>query len=241
MRNWNDVSCDEVFNAMMDSALDEVDKMVKDGVYKFGPDRKTCKDIGIPFANLNLIFTRGNRYLVREFNRYKKLGYDKRQLKNEMFNEIEREGGIISNYTPACTNTTFFEIKDTHLCCAPETAIYINTDQIVSKLLKWKDNNDVYNQLILILKHELGHAVDFLSFCGKPYSEVIAELDRRDKIEKGIKRRINKLRDSEDPKDNKEYIRAYNEELPAEIMANKCAKFTDDEYKRYLKYAMSYD
>ena len=91
------------------------------------------------------------------------------------------------------------------------------------------DYNKIYKYYEYILRHELGHVIDFMSFIGKPYDDFNQEFDKRDQVKAKVREKLKGLKGID-------YNRTYNEEIIDEVLANKYADFTKDEYEEFISF-----
>ena len=229
MRNWNDCPKKDIVVEMFNALFEKSHEIFNNSKYPFGPeDKDAYKKLRIPSPRIRLEACSSGRYLGLELKRYREYKYKKSEYVKYIMKMIENETGILKINCPATTNVFFFETED-GITFVPSIAIYFDTDKLVSDLFNTDDYNEAYKYYEYILRHELGHVIDFMSFIGKPYDEFSAEFDRRDEIKAKVKEKLKTLK-------GLDYNRAYNEEIPDEVLANKYADFTKEEYEEFISF-----
>lgn len=229
MRNWNDCPKADIVEEMFNSLFEKSHDIFNNSKYPFGPeDKAVYKKLGIPSPRIHLNALSSGRYPGFELKRYRDYKYKKQEYVKYIMKMIENESGLLKAHCPATTNVFFFENQD-GITFVPSIAIYFDTDKLVYDLFMTDDYNEIYKYYTCILRHELGHVVDFMSFIGKPYNELITEFDRRDEIKAKVREKLKTLKGFE-------YNRVYNEEIPDEVLANKYADFTKEEYDKFISF-----
>jgi hypothetical protein len=140
-----------------------------------------------------------------------------------------------------CTVATFFKQIDTNIAVISSIRIYIDYSKWMMHLFMNQGRyDDVMFDTKLGIRHELGHVADFMSFIGRDYGDYERESDRRNELSKVAKKEYDKygklVSEAEDANTRKELSRkkmyAYYELDPYEVMANKYARFTDEEFEQ---------
>lgn len=204
-----------------------------------------CKKYNVHSPSISFKMILGCQYLLYEYNRlnrFKKI-LGKRRIEQYMINAIKNRSGLTSVNTPMCTVASVFEDTRNNTTIIPGIRIYLDMSKIMMKLLMNNNRHkDVIDSCKLTIRHEFGHVVDYMSFIGRSYDDYLAESDRRDALSKSAKEEHEKylkmFSDEEDKTKRNELSRkiayAYYELDPYEVMANKYAHFTDEEYEQLV-------
>ena len=229
MRNWNDCPKPDVMGVMFNSLFKEANEIFKNSPYPFGPEDKSLyKKLRIPTPRIQLRSCNSGRYLSFELERYRKFKYKKSEYTKEILRMVEKSMGIIKANCPASTHAFFFE-NENGITFIPSIAIYFDADKLTNELFLSDDYNKIYEYYKCILRHELGHVIDYMSFIGKPYNDFKQEFDKRDQVKAKVREKLKGLKGID-------YNRTYNEEIIDEVLANKYANFTEDEYNNFISF-----
>lgn len=229
MRNWNDCPKSDIMREMLDTLFEKAHDIFKNSKYPFGPeDKDVYKKLGIPSPRIKLQSCSSGKYLNFELKRYRKFKYKKSEYTKILMTMIEMEAGLLKINCPAMTHAFFFENQD-GIAFIPSIIIYFDYDKLIGELFLTDDYNKIYKYYEYILRHELGHVIDFMSFIGKPYDDFNQEFDKRDQVKAKVREKLKGLKGID-------YNRTYNEEIIDEVLANKYADFTKDEYEEFISF-----
>ncbi len=229
MRNWNYCPKAYIVKEMFNTLFEKSHDIFNNSKYQFGPeDKDAYKKLGTPSPRIQFQACSSGRYIGYELKRYREYKYKKQEYVEEIINMIERDTGILKANCSAATHVFFFKSKD-GITFIPSIVTYFDSEKLIGDLFKTDDYNKIYKYYEYVLRHELGHVVDFMSFIGKPYDDFMAELDRRDEIKAKVREKLKTLKGFD-------YNRAYNEEIPDEVLANKYADFTKEEYEEFISF-----
>ena len=229
MKNWNDCPKPDIVEEMFTALFKEADHIFENSKYPFGPeDKDLYKKLRIPTPHIQLRSCNSGRYLKFELERYRKFKYKKSEYTKEIMRMVKNSTGIIKVNCPASTHAFFFE-NENGITFIPSITIYFDSDKLTRELFLSDDYNKIYEYYKYILRHELGHVIDYMSFIGKPYNEFSQEFDKREKVRAKVREKLKGLKGID-------YNRAYNEEIIDEVLANKYADFTEDEYNNFISF-----
>lgn len=184
----------------------------------------------------DFIICHEGQYFAHETERLKKWGYKKKEIDKYFLYEIHHNENLsCTEPAKAIARVGKCKRKDNgkEYVFISEVTIYLSTDELARTLLKNLDRtDDVVNSFKLIIRHEIGHMIDYLHLVGLEVSEYWKLVGEDRKVEKEIRDKMKEYsqREGVSGKD-KLYVQnmMYYTEIPAEKRANEYAKFTPEE------------
>lgn len=148
--------------------------------------------------------------------------------------EHVKTNDMLNRNMPARTNTTYLKYKDDEALHIRVISVYVSMDAIQRDMLCNLDRfDDIKAYYKLVVRHELGHVHEMLTFIGQNYDETTAMLEERNKKKKEVMARLDKI-EAKTKEDCALVNRIYHEEISSEVVANQYAGFTPEEYELFL-------
>lgn len=175
-----------------------------------------------------------------EMDRLKNIkGYTEDDVHETILNDIKNRH-YLSAKTPAMANCSYGIINDGILVC-DHVVIYVSLDDICRTLLRNPGKEDVVlRHFTLMVRHELGHMIDYIMKSGMTNDEFDQQEEDETRIDKEVHKKMDDYRNREWKGVTQEDVKyvcnmMYYNEIPAEKRANDYAGFTNEELEEIYR------